>query len=92
MDAGFSFKVDDMMQTFMLNVAGPGHLAEVLLPLLEKGKQKVIMNMSTGLASIGLNYGAKCATYSISKVALNMLVSSFSYSSGSYMLSRVIDV
>lgn len=74
MDTAFSFKVDDLMQTMMLNVAGPGHLAEVLLPLLENGRQRVIMNMSTGLASIGLNYGAKCATYSISKVALNMLV------------------
>ncbi|KIP01367.1 hypothetical protein PHLGIDRAFT_131286 [Phlebiopsis gigantea 11061_1 CR5-6] len=73
MDTAFSFKVDDLMQTMMLNVAGPGHLAEVLLPLLENGRQRVIMNMSTGLASIGLNYGEKCATYSISKVALNML-------------------
>ena len=32
------------------------------------------MNMSTGLASIGLDYGLKCVTYSISKTALNMLV------------------
>ena len=74
MDTAFAFKVDELLATMMLNVAGPGHLAEVLLPLLEKGRQRVIMNMSTGLASIGLNYGAKCATYSISKVALNMLV------------------
>ena len=32
------------------------------------------MNMSTGLASLGLDYGPKCVTYSISKTALNMLV------------------
>lgn len=33
------------------------------------------MNMSTGLSSMGLNHGPKCVTYSISKTALNMLVS-----------------
>lgn len=32
------------------------------------------MNMSTGLASMGLDHGPKCVTYSISKAALNMLV------------------
>lgn len=44
------------------------------MPLLEKGGRKVIVNMTSGLASIGLDFGAKNATYSISKTALNMLV------------------
>ena len=74
MDTGFAFKVDDLMRTVMLNVAGPGHLAEVLLPLLEQGRRKVIVNMTSGLASIALDFGAKNATYSVSKTALNMLV------------------
>lgn len=62
------------METFQTNVVGPGHLAQTLLPLLEKGNKKFIVNMSTSLASIGIDLGIKCATYCISKTALNMLV------------------
>ena len=62
------------MDTLRANVAGPALLGMVYLPLLEQGRQKVIVNMTSGLASIGLDFGAKNATYSISKTALNMLV------------------
>lgn len=63
------------MRTFVANVVGPALIAQTFLPLLEKGARKVIVNMSSGLASIGQGGSAvKCATYSISKTALNMLV------------------
>lgn len=57
------------------NVIGPAKLAETLLPYLERSKRPVVMNMTSGLASIALDCGPKCAVYSISKTALNMLVS-----------------
>ena len=56
------------------NVAGPALVAKVYLPYLEKSKRKVIVNMSSGLGSIGLDLGPKNSIYSISKTALNMLV------------------
>lgn len=58
------------------NVAGPATLAQVYLPYLEKSKRKVIVNMSSGLGSVGLDCGSKCSIYSVSKAALNMLVRS----------------
>ncbi|KAI9068430.1 NAD(P)-binding protein, partial [Trametes sanguinea] len=72
-DRAFSFSSAVAIRTFQANVIGPAVLAQTYLPLLEKGRRKVIVNMSSGLASIGLNLGPKCVTYSISKTALNML-------------------
>ncbi|KAL9624675.1 MAG: hypothetical protein Q9160_001029 [Pyrenula sp. 1 TL-2023] len=53
-----------------VNVIGPAKVVETLLSLLGQGS--VIMNMTSGLGSIG-GLVPKCTTYSISKVALNML-------------------
>ncbi|CDO69112.1 hypothetical protein BN946_scf185042.g14 [Trametes cinnabarina] len=72
-DTAFSFSSAVALRTFQVNVLGPAVIAQTYLPLLEKGRRKVIVNMSTGLASIGLDQGPKCTTYSISKAALNML-------------------
>lgn len=44
------------------------------MPLIERGNRKVIANMSSSLASIGIDYGVQHSSYSISKAALNMLV------------------
>lgn len=68
-------EVEVLMRTMQVNVVGPMLLSQVYLPLLEKGKKKTIVNVSSGLASVGLNLGNKCTSYSISKIALNMLVS-----------------
>ena len=54
---------------------GPAVVAQAYLPLLERGAKKTIVNVTSGLASIGLDIGDKCATYSMSKTMLNMLVS-----------------
>ncbi|OSD04970.1 C-factor [Trametes coccinea BRFM310] len=72
-DRAFNFSPAVATRTFQANVLGPALIAQTYLPLLEKGTRKVIVNMSSGLASIGLGLGPKCATYSISKTALNML-------------------
>ncbi|KAI0765958.1 C-factor [Trametes elegans] len=72
-DVAFEFDPQAALRTFQTNVVGPALIAQTFLPLLEKGQRKVIVNMSSGLASIGLDCGPKCTTYSISKAALNML-------------------
>ncbi|KAH9836036.1 C-factor [Rhodofomes roseus] len=72
-DSAFDFSYDGLLDTLRANVGGPALMGTVYLPLLEKGRRKVIVNMTSGLASIGLDFGAKNATYSISKTALNML-------------------
>jgi NAD(P)-dependent dehydrogenase (short-subunit alcohol dehydrogenase family) len=73
------------MEDMQGNVLGPALVAKAFLSLLERpasdvpsgspGRPPVVLNMSSGLGSIGLKYGAKNAIYSISKTALNMLVS-----------------
>ncbi|KAI0941849.1 hypothetical protein AcV7_002421 [Taiwanofungus camphoratus] len=72
-DSAFDFSYQGLLETLQANVAGPALLAQVYLPYLDKGRRKVIVNVTSGLASIGLDFGAKNATYSISKMALNML-------------------
>lgn len=73
-DSAFSFDPEVLRRSIQANVIGPALLAQVYLPLLDKGRKKTIVNVTSGLASIGLNIGDKNATYSISKIALNMLV------------------
>ena len=53
-----------------VNVIGPAKMVEVLAPYLGRGS--TIMNMTSGLGSMGKNV-VKCSVYSISKAALNML-------------------
>ncbi|KAF9239781.1 hypothetical protein BU15DRAFT_87806 [Melanogaster broomeanus] len=63
----------DLSATIIANVAGPALVTRAFIPLIEKGSRKVIANISTALASIGIDYGGQHASYSISKAALNML-------------------
>ncbi|KAI0823502.1 C-factor [Trametes gibbosa] len=72
-DTAFGLDGAVAVRTFQANVVGPALVAQTFLPLLDRGARKVIVNMSTGLASIGMPGGPKCASYSISKTALNML-------------------
>ena len=64
-----------LLRTVHANVLGPALVAQAYLPLLERGAKKTVVNVSSGLASVGLDLGPKCATYSMSKAMLNMLVS-----------------
>ena len=67
------------MHVLQTNTVGPAYLAQVQLPFIEKGARKTIVNYSSGLASIGLDFGAKTATYSVTKMAMNMLVRALFY-------------
>ncbi|KAI0786295.1 C-factor [Abortiporus biennis] len=72
-DIGFTLTSRALENSFRANVTGPALIAQALLPFIEKSNRKLIMNMSSGLASIGIDLGPKNASYSISKTALNML-------------------
>ncbi|KAH9931045.1 NAD(P)-binding protein [Amylocystis lapponica] len=72
-DSIFDFSYDGLLQTLQSNVAAPALLGQLYLPLLEQGSRKVIVNISSTLASFALDRGAGVATYTISKAALNML-------------------
>ncbi|KAH7910500.1 hypothetical protein BJ138DRAFT_1136000 [Hygrophoropsis aurantiaca] len=72
-DFAFNFSPTDLADTITSNVVGPALIARHLLPAIEKSSRKVIVNMSSGLASIGKNLGPKSTSYSISKTAVNML-------------------
>lgn len=62
------------MDTFRINVAGPAVLTSTLLPHVERGRRKVIANLTSRFSSFGRDVGPECMTYSVSKSALNMLV------------------
>ncbi|KDQ54429.1 hypothetical protein JAAARDRAFT_38592 [Jaapia argillacea MUCL 33604] len=72
-DKAFNFSSSGMIKSLQVNLLGPALLAQSLLPLIERSKRKAILNKTSGLASIGLDFGDKNASYSISKTALNML-------------------
>jgi len=73
LDDAFDFDYDGLLQTFSCNLAAPALMAQVYLPLIEKSRRKVIVNVSSGLGSIGLDRGPVYASYSVSKAGLNML-------------------
>ena len=56
---------------------GPALVSQALLPLLDKGGKKTVVNVSSTVGSVGVGvdyFGKICATYAVSKTALNMLV------------------
>jgi NAD(P)-dependent dehydrogenase (short-subunit alcohol dehydrogenase family) len=58
--------------TFATNVSGPLLLTQALAPLLEKGSNPVVFNISSILGSIGHTNAFGAPSYAISKAALNM--------------------
>ncbi|EJU04285.1 NADP-binding protein [Dacryopinax primogenitus] len=71
-DSAVTLDSQQFMDTIKNCVLGPALVVQALVALVEKGNKKVIMNMTSGLASIGLDCGPKNASYSIAKTALNM--------------------
>ena len=77
-DYPVSFSAEDFLSAFKINVLGPALLFKTLLPILERGSRKVIVNLSTRVGSISCakeEFGDFCATYASCKAALNMFVS-----------------
>ena len=63
---------EDLAQSLEVNVGGPLMTSKILYPLLQKGKEKKIINISSQMGSIQLT-GGGATPYRVSKAALNML-------------------
>ncbi|KAI0667313.1 NAD-P-binding protein [Trametes maxima] len=75
MDTAYTIDPEVLLRILRTNVAGPALLSSVLLPYLDKGKVKKVLNISSTAGSITSieRVGKIAASYSISKSALNML-------------------
>ena len=62
----------DLARSLEVNVGGPLMTSKILYPLLQKGKEKKIINISSQMGSIQLT-GGGATPYRVSKAALNML-------------------
>jgi NAD(P)-dependent dehydrogenase (short-subunit alcohol dehydrogenase family) len=62
----------DLARSLEVNVGGPLLTSKTLYPLLQKGKEKKIINISSQMGSIQLT-GGGATPYRVSKAALNML-------------------
>lgn len=61
-----------LTDSFAANVAGPVLLTQALVPLLEKGGNPRVMNLSSRLGSLAGTQSFGTPSYAISKAALNM--------------------
>lgn len=62
----------DVARSLKVNVGGPLMISKALYPLLQKGREKKIVNISSQMGSIQLT-GGGATPYRVSKAALNML-------------------
>jgi len=63
----------EALQVYDVNTLGPLRVTQALLPNLQAGDRKMVMNMSSGLGSIANNNRGSSAAYRASKAALDML-------------------
>ena len=63
---------EDLARNLEVNVGGPLMTSKTLYPLLQKGKEKKIININSQMSSIQLTDGG-ATPYRVSKAALNML-------------------
>lgn len=62
---------DELQRVFLINSTAPMLVAKALLPSLRLGKRKLIVSVSSQLASIANNTGGSSYAYRASKAALN---------------------
>ena len=67
---------ENMLSVFKTNAVGPLKVSEAFLKNLEKGEQKLIVNIGSRTASIAGNDSGKYYAYRASKAALNMIMKS----------------
>lgn len=65
--------MEELQRVFSINASAPMLVAAALLPNLRLGARKVVMNISSQLASIANNKGGSTLPYRASKAALNQL-------------------
>lgn len=70
--------IDRFMESMRVNVAGPLAVTQAVLPRLEAGDRKLIVNISSVMGSIGGTKNGGSYGYRASKAALNMLTKTMS--------------
>jgi NAD(P)-dependent dehydrogenase (short-subunit alcohol dehydrogenase family) len=75
-----------LMDTLAVNVGGVHSVIQAAFPLLKKGKNAAVVNVSSGFGSLELNAGwdTTATCYCTSKAALNMLSLQWSHIPVSY--------
>lgn len=68
-----SFDFEDFLNTMNVNAVGPVRVLQAALPGLRAGKGKKLVQITSGLGSIGDNASGGYLDYRMSKAALNML-------------------
>jgi len=71
-------KREEFLHIMNTNVAGPAIMTQAFLPLLQKSDAPKVLNISSGLGSVGRASNITCTSYRCSKSELNMLSKVFS--------------
>lgn len=66
-------RMDELQRVFAINSFAPILVTKAVLPNLEKGSRKLVVNVSSQLGSITNNSGGSSYAYRGSKAAINML-------------------
>ena len=72
----------EMIRAFQVNTLGPLHVVTALLPLLRKGKDRKLAQITSKMGSIDDNTSGGSYPYRISKAALNMAVKNLAHEFG----------
>jgi NAD(P)-dependent dehydrogenase (short-subunit alcohol dehydrogenase family) len=81
-----------LLKTYTINAAGPILMAQQFLPLIKAGDTKIIVNVTSGIGSIGTRQQGGMYSYTASKAALNMHTKNLSLdTAGEGLTSIVID-
>jgi NAD(P)-dependent dehydrogenase (short-subunit alcohol dehydrogenase family) len=72
----------EMIRAFRINTLGPMHVVTALLPLLRKGKDRKLVQITSKMGSIDDNTSGGSYAYRISKAALNMAVKNMAHEFG----------
>ena len=69
----FDMKIEHFREAFETNVLGVIRVTRAFVPLLEKGTNPRIVNISSGAGSVSAKDDYRCYAYAASKAALNMV-------------------
>jgi NAD(P)-dependent dehydrogenase (short-subunit alcohol dehydrogenase family) len=81
---------EEIKKTFQVNTIGPVLIMQMFFPLLKKGNNPKIANISSRMGSISLKGGSSTYSYDASKAALNMFSKALAYNLKSEKISVLI--
>jgi NAD(P)-dependent dehydrogenase (short-subunit alcohol dehydrogenase family) len=74
--------LQELVRVFDVNTAGPLRVTRALLPLLRRGRDKRLVQITSLMGSIAENTSGGAYAYRLSKAALNMLVKNMAHDLG----------